>query len=191
MNEHLSNLYRPRNWAVFFSLAISLTGCGVTDYQQSSTLQTLKVSLTDTQWDGKTIPNGQQCRKYGGDGHSPTLTVDHIPQGTEALIIEFSDRSWSPMNHGGHGKLGIRLTPQQQQVIVPSIASETFELPDKNLFIFHAHRGGRGEPGAYLPPCSGGRGNEYFADVKAVRNVDIDKQTAELLGEASLYLGKY
>lgn len=186
-----SSLHRLISYLALLLLSSTLSGCGITTYQQDGNIQPLTVKLGETQWDGVHIPNGQQCRKFGGDGHSPALTISNIPKGTEAIIVEFSDRSWFPMNHGGHGKIGIQIKPEQQQITFPAVAGETFEVPDEHMFIFHDHRGDRGKPGAYLPPCSGGRGNNYFADVKAVRHLDIDKQTAELLGEGSVFLGEY
>lgn len=30
----------------------------------------LHLSFADTDWDGKVIPNGQQCREFGGNGAS-------------------------------------------------------------------------------------------------------------------------
>ncbi len=176
--------------AILIALAL-LGSCGTTDYTRPDTVSQLSVALSEKHWDGVRIPTGQQCIKFAGHGASPTLIVSNIPKGAEAIIVEFSDRSWFPMNHGGHGKLGIKVKPGQHKITIPSVPGETFNLPQQNLFIFQPHRGGRGKPGAYLPPCSGGRGNQYFADVKAVRKLEINNQTAELLAEGSLFLGSY
>jgi hypothetical protein len=170
---------------------LCLNSCGASDYSRANTVQPLLVKLSDKKWDGVRIPTGQQCKKFAGQGASPAINVSNIPGGTEAIIVEFSDRSWFPMNHGGHGKLGIRLEPGQQTIIIPSVPGETLTLPHDKLFIFHPHRGGRGKIGAYLPPCSGGRGNRYFADIKAVNKLNLEDKTARLLGEGSLFLGSY
>ncbi|MEJ2115542.1 MAG: hypothetical protein P8X88_05730 [Gammaproteobacteria bacterium] len=59
------------------------------------------VSFADATWDGTKIPRGQQCKKFGGNGSTPIFNVDNIPIGTNAVILEFSDRSFFLMNHGG------------------------------------------------------------------------------------------
>ncbi len=178
--------------SIFIMLCLLLmNSCGVSDYSQAESIRKLSANLSDSQWKGGLIPPGQQCKKFGGQGASPAITVANIPETAEAVIVEFSDRSWFPMNHGGHGKLGISLNPGQQTITIPSVPGESLVLPNERLFIFHAHRGGRGQPGAYLPPCSGGRGNQYFADIKAVRKLNLEQETAELLAEESLFLGSY
>ncbi|MEJ2115543.1 MAG: hypothetical protein P8X88_05735 [Gammaproteobacteria bacterium] len=59
------------------------------------------------------------------------------------------------------------------------------------VFIEEEHRGSRGEEGAYLPPCSGGRGNHYYAEVKAVFKDENNKSNSKLLGFGEIYLGEY
>lgn len=178
-------------FSLLLPLFLLLSACGVTAYHEAAQVSDLSIQLVEPGWSGKVIPDGQQCKKFGGNGHSPQLYISHIPGDAQAIIVEFSDRSWFPMNHGGHGKIGIVIKPGQTELRFPSVAGESFELPNNRMFIFHQHRGGRGEPGAYLPPCSGGRGNQYYADVKAVKQVDIDQQTAVLVGQGSIMLGTY
>lgn len=176
--------------ATLLPLAL-LAGCGTSSpYQASGPLGRLQIQLTDPAWDGRSIPPGQHCRWAGGHGSTPPLRIDGIPQGANALIVEFSDHSWFPMDHGGHGSIGIRLQPGQRSASLPVIAGESFQLP-AGLFLEHAHRGGRGEPGAYLPPCSGGRGNHYYATVRAVYKPQRPEETPRLLAEESIELGKY
>lgn len=182
---------RVLNYYLLFAVNLLLGGCGMSHYELADHIGALKLSLVDQQWDGVSIPAGQQCKKYGGMGASPAIAVTGIPDDAESIIVEFSDRSWFPMNHGGHGKLGLRLEPQQKRAVIPGVEGETFDLPNPLLFIYQAHRGGRGAPGAYLPPCSGGRGNRYFADVKAVKTGDDRTGELLLIAEGSIFLGQY
>ena len=89
----------------------------------------LSVSLADPAWDGKNVPVGQQCKKFGGEGSTPFLNVNQIPSGTNAIIMEYSDRTHRPMDCGGHGKFGYRILPGSSSVKVPSVAGHTFDLP--------------------------------------------------------------
>ena len=66
----------------------------------------LQVVFADSKWDGHKIPYNQQCLRDGGKGSTPTLTVRNIPSGANALIFEYSDATYAPMNYGGHGKIG-------------------------------------------------------------------------------------
>lgn len=172
-------------------LVVLLTGCApVSPYQASGPVPGLPVSFSDSRWDGVRVPDGQQCRWAGGDGSTPALQIEGIPEGANALIVEFSDRSWPPMNHGGHGSFGAWLAEDQHAISLPSLAAERFELPE-GLFVEHAHRGGRGEEGMYLPPCSGRRGNHYYATVRAVYKPLKPEEAARLLGQQQIELGEY
>jgi hypothetical protein len=149
----------------------------------------MSVSLANPEWDGIKIPTGQQCEKFGGKGTTPQLVVDKIPTETNAIVMEYSDRSYQPMDHGGHGKFGYRIQPSTSTVSIPSVAGHTFELP-KGFFLIKAQRAPTWDKaGAYLPPCSGGKGNEYYVTVKAVKEVNGGIQ--EVMGESEVILGKY
>lgn len=150
----------------------------------------LGVSFSDSKWNGKEIPAGQQCNKFGGNAGTAPLTVRNIPGGTNALIMEFSDRSYQPMNNGGHGKIGYSISANTQQTNIPSVPGHTFDLP-KDFFLISAHQGsGWDTAGAYMPPCSGGKGNLYTVNVKAVYDAPEGKES-QLLGEGKLTLGTY
>jgi hypothetical protein len=149
----------------------------------------LNVSLANPAWDGKKIPVGQQCDKFGGKGATPMLAIHPIPVGTNAIVMEYSDRSYQPMDHGGHGKFGYRIQSNISTVNIPSVSGHTFELP-KGFFLIEAQRAPTWDKaGAYLPPCSGGKGNEYYVTVKAVR--EVNGGIREVLREAKVVLGKY
>jgi len=150
----------------------------------------LEILFADSIWTGNKIPKGQQCNKFGGNAETPKLVVKNIPARTNALIMEFSDRSYQPMNSGGHGKIGYNITPGIQQVTIPSVPGHTFDLP-KGFFLVSAHKGSNWDKaGAYMPPCSGGKGYLYVVKVKAVYNAPKGKES-QLLGEAELTLGTY
>lgn len=150
----------------------------------------LGVSFADSSWSGKIIPNGQNCKHFGSNGSTPKLTVSNIPSGANAVIVEFSDRSYTPMDNGGHGKVGI-WTNGKSSITIPSVAGETKSVPN-NMFIEAHHLGThRGQAGAYLPPCSGGKGNTYYANVKAVYKAKNDKEESRLLGKGKIILGVY
>lgn len=150
----------------------------------------LTLSLSDPYWDGKKVPEGQQCLKFGGGGQTPRIEVKDIPKGTEALIFEYSDHNYRPNDHGGHGKIGYRLKePNTYSITVPSVEGHTFDLPS-GFFLVEKHRGkGWDKEGAYMPPCSGGNGHNYYVTVKAVS--DITKTSYRLLGESRLEMGVY
>lgn len=148
-----------------------------------------QVSLADTTWDGKTVPENQQCKRFGGHGKTPALLVEHIPTNSNAIVMEYSDKSYQAMDNGGHGKLGFHLSADTRTVNIPAVAGHTFELPE-NFYLMQAQQAPDwDQAGAYLPPCSGGKGNAYYVTVKAVRldNGKIQK----LLAETEIPLGLY
>lgn len=180
-----SGLYRA-------SMNGALVLAGICSIASGATAQELKASLADPAWSGDGIPEGQQCQRFGGtDPKSPTVRVENIPAGAEAIILEFSDRSFARMDEGGHGKIGYKLSGENKDAVtIPSIPGHTEELPD-GFFVAQVHRApGWDKAGAYLPPCSGGRGNDYFIDIKAVE-LEGDNEVEEILGETSVKMAKY
>ena len=150
----------------------------------------LQVSFADPQWDGLSVPVGQRCRWAGGNGSTPPLRVAGIPPGANALLVAFSDRSYFLMDHGGHGELGLWLHDAPTSVSIPAVAGESLALPD-GMFVERRHQGWlRGHGGAYLPPCSGGRGHHYYATLRAVYKA-ADGGESRLLGEGRIELGEY
>lgn len=145
----------------------------------------VNVELADEKWDGKLIPQGQQCQKFGGiEPATPRLLVTNIPAGTDALLFEYSDRDSERMNNGGHGKIQLALQGKTIQASVASVPGHSFEVP-KNFTMISAHAGpGWDKAGAYMPPCSGGKDHQYYVTVKAL---DGDKT----LESTVLELGKY
>jgi hypothetical protein len=178
--------------AVIMVALMAACGCGGGPvYRPFTILYDLKVSLTDPAWDGKTIPTGQQCPAFGGQGATPGLSVDNIPPAANVLILEFSNKSHITLDRGGHGRIGYRFTPGTQTIDLPPIPGNTFDLPEP-FFVIAAHRKPfQNKPGAYLPPCSGGEGNLYYLFVKAIRVPDSLEMPPEVLGQGKLFLGRY
>ena len=145
----------------------------------------LQVSFADSSWTGKKIPKGQHCEKFGGNGATPELKVSGIPKGTTAIFVEFNDASYQPLsNRGGHGIVGFEYTGGGESVL-PPVPGGTEETPAGTWIEKKNRATGAWKSPGYLPPCSGGRGNRYFAVVKAV---DTDKK---VLAKAKIKLGRY
>ncbi len=146
--------------------------------------EAMNVSFVDSKWDGMMVPKDQVCKWAGGNGSTPELKITNLPENTSKVIVSFSDKTYTPMDNGGHGEIGINVS-NQTEVIVPSVEGESKMMPN-NMFIRKEHKGlKRGKAGAYLPPCSGGKGNTYYATVKAVDS------NGEVLSTADIQLGKF
>ncbi len=144
----------------------------------------MMVSFISAGWDGKTVPKGQQCNRFGGKAGTPELNVSMIPAGTTTLVMEYSDQDYRDMDNGGHGKIGYTLKKGQQEVTVPSVPGHTFDLPT-SFFKVAAHAApGWDTAGAYMPPCSGGKRHRYYVTVKAMANKKV-------LAKSRLDMGKY
>jgi hypothetical protein len=162
------------------------------EYKPVASLAKLEISFADAEWDGKTVPMGQQCQRFGGSNPStPRLIVKNIPAGTNAIIMEYSDRDWPPMDEGGHGKIGYRIPEGTTEIVMPSVPGHTFDLPE-GFFLVAAHQGSSWDKaGAYMPPCSGGMGNRYYVTVKAGFKASPESKEFKMLGQAVLELGKF
>lgn len=145
----------------------------------------LQVSFADSSWTGKKVPKGQHCSKFGGNGATPRLNVSGIPQGTSAILVEFNDASYQPLSsRGGHGIVGFEYAGDGEAVL-QSVPGGTKETPVGTWIEKKNRATGAWKSPGYLPPCSGGRGNRYFAVVKAV---DTD---GNVLAKAKIKLGRY
>jgi hypothetical protein len=155
-------------------------------------VQDVQLALADSDWDGVKVPAGQQCQRFGGENPStPRIQVGDVPEGADAIILEFSDRSYPPMDDGGHGMVGFQISPGTREVVVPSIPGHTFDLPE-GFFLIQEHQAPSFDTaGAYMPPCSGGRGNTYYVTVKAVTLHSLEDLSYTLLAQAILEMGKY
>ncbi|MBW1642603.1 MAG: hypothetical protein JRI53_01065 [Deltaproteobacteria bacterium] len=151
-----------------------------------------KATFADAAWDGKTVPKGRQCKRFDGkDPSTPKLMVVGIPADANAIVMEYSDRSYPPMDNGGHGKIGYTIPEGTKEITIPPVPGHSFELPEK-FFIVAPHQApGWDEAGAYMPPCSGGNGNKYYVTIKAVvfdeGKTDSFKDIAQVVLEMGIY----
>ena len=177
---------------ILILLVLTLFDCVVLCASDTASNATpLQVSFADANWDGKKIPKGQQCKRFGGNGSTPRLTIKNIPPEASAIILEYSDRDNGLMDNGGHGKIGYKIQPGTNEVTISSVPGHTFTLPE-GFYLVAAH----GNPswdtaGAYMPPCSGGQGNLYYVTIKAVIQPTSKDEKAKVLGTAELNLGRY
>ncbi|MCG7492644.1 hypothetical protein [Thalassobius sp. Cn5-15] len=118
-------------------------------------------------WDGKKVPAGQQCTLFGGKGKTPPMAVSGLPTGTTWVIVEYNDRDYRPLSKdGGHGVIGYPVKGSNADLYaVPGLVGK---LPGKAKVISAARGTGKYKSEGYMPPCSGGKRNRYFAIVKAV-----------------------
>lgn len=146
----------------------------------------MEVSFADAAWDGKKVPAGQQCQKFGGkNSASPKYKISKIPAGATQLVFEYSDRDYTPMDNGGHGIVAYKLSDKVTDLEVPPLAGHTFDLPAPFISVKAHQAPGWDKAGAYMPPCSGGKGNSYYVTVKAV---GADKA---VLAKQVLEMGKF
>lgn len=135
-------------------------------------------------WDGKNVPQGQNCKLDGGNGKTPPIKVTGLPAGTRWVVVEFNDKSYSPLSrNGGHGKIGFPVSGSA--ATLPAVPGMTAKLPGGAVVVTKARSTGRYASPGYLPPCSGGKGNRYTADVKAL------DANSKVLEQVSIDIGRY
>lgn len=160
--------------------ALALAGCAST-YNTAP----LDATFVSSEWDGVTIPAGQQCQKFGGDNPAtPELMISHIPSGSDAIVLAYSDRDSERMNNGGHGIIKYDLNAIEGMAKIPSVPGHSYILP-ADFTLIAEHKGPNWDKaGAYMPPCSGGKDHEYYITIKTMQG---DQITAEKVIE----MGKY
>ena len=135
-------------------------------------------------WDGQRVPTGQQCRLFGGRGATPPMEVAGIPAGTAWIVVAFNDRDFAPLSTcGGHGTIGF--PARGTKMTLPAVPGMTAQLPGGAVVVAAARSTGDYASPRYLPPCSGGRGNRYFAEVSAMDRAN------KVLATARVELGRY
>ncbi|MSP21360.1 MAG: hypothetical protein EXQ93_07600 [Alphaproteobacteria bacterium] len=140
-------------------------------------------------WDGKVIPPGQQCKRFGGSGSVPRIAVEGYHSGAQVIVLAFNDETYGPMNDGGHGIVGFRINGRI--ATVGGFPGETLEgFSQGNFLVADNRSGGFGGPG-YLPPCSGGQGNLYSVTVMAATWADTSPPSYTVLNQARVELGRY
>ena len=178
------------NKVAFLAGTVFLAGCVSSPYKPVEKLAVLDIAFADAQWDGKIVPKSGICQPFEGKGDTPPLKISGIPAGANAIVVEYSDRSFAPMDNGGHGILRYSITKGSAEVMLPATPGLTDKMP-AGVVIEADNRGQRNIAPGYRGPCSGGRGNSYEAVVKAVYKGADDKEQSLLLGEGRFVLGKY
>ncbi len=169
---------------------IIFSSCSSGKYIPADDVVKLEVKFADSRWNGEVIPPGEGCKRCGEYGSTPELIISNVPSNTNAIIMEYCDRSYQLINNGGHGIIGYRVNKPSKEITIPSVPGHTFDLPE-NFFLVHEHiKAGMDKAGAYLPPCSCRGGNIYFVKIKAVYQASSENETSLLLGEYELILGK-
>lgn len=165
---------------------------GALDYQPVAQQAELKASFADPAWDGKMVPKGSQCQRFGGKmPMSPAIKVSGIPQGADVIVLEYSDQSYAPMDNGGHGQIGYHIPSGAASVTLPAVPGHSYELP-QGVFIIQEHQApGWDKAGAYMPPCSGGMGNWYYLTIKALAFDKANPGGSKQLGSVRLEMGEY
>jgi len=143
----------------------------------------MKVQLM-APWDGKTVPPGQHCTLHGGNGSTPLMQITGLPAGTALVVVEYNDKSYKPLSrNGGHGTLGYPV--KGSSATLAPVPGLTAKLPGGVRVIRRAKSTGAYASAGYLPPCSGGRGNRYTADVLAVG------ADGKVIEKTTVTLGRY
>ncbi|WP_296240097.1 MULTISPECIES: hypothetical protein [unclassified Psychrobacter] len=145
----------------------------------------MDVKFNDAAWNGKKIPEGQQCLNYDGKNPAtPSMTVSNIPMGAESLVFVYSDVSNKRMQHGGHGIVEFNLPEGATSAEIPRVFGHTYEVP-VGIEMIAEYRSRAGEAGgAYKPPCSGGKNHLYTVDVQAWQGDSV-------LAETTVKMGRY
>ena len=179
-----------KHYRLFLAICLVLfTSC--TSVSAADPAGKMQANFADAKWDGKTIPYAQQCARDNGKGATPPLIIKNIPAETTALIFEYSDRSYTPMDNGGHGKIGYTIAAGTSEANIPSVPGHTFSLPEGFFLVAAQTNPSWDKAGAYLPPCSGGRGNYYYVTIKAVAQSADKSQKYRVLATTKLELGRY
>lgn len=144
----------------------------------------LDVSFVDDKWDGETIPEGQQCQKFDGvNPGTPRLNLSNIPVGSDSVVLAYSDRNSKKMNNGGHGIMEYTLPKGASSVQLPTEFGHTYEMT-QGFKMIAEHRGaGWDRAGAYMPPCSGGKGNAYYVTIQTYAGSQVTAETVVELGK--------
>lgn len=176
--------------SVVLAIMLGLSGC-VGGYEPVKNMAKLDAKFADSKWDGKKIPSNQVC--FADTAATPPLTISNLPEGTNAIIMEVNDESYSPLSSGGgHGQIGFWIEEGKSTVTLPAVPGHATKNLPKNTFIERASRSkGRYATQGYLPPCSGGRNHMYSAKIKAVYKAKSDNETSKLLGETYIQFGRY
>jgi phosphatidylethanolamine-binding protein (PEBP) family uncharacterized protein len=152
-------------------------------YKSAENVAELTVSFIDQKWDGRNVPKNGQCRNCGGEGLSPPLLVKNIPENTDALIVEFNDKTMPTF----HGAIRFQVS-EKAEFAIPSVQEQTFDLP-QGAEMESEHDAPIGIPGAYMAPCGCGYRNKYVATIVAIKYEKSGQKL--LLGKGKIKLGRF
>lgn len=112
------------------------------------------------------------------------MKANGLPKGTVWVYVEYNDKDYAPLStKGGHGIIGYPVSGSSVELYsVPGLKAS---LPGKAKVIKKARGTGKYASGGYMPPCSGGKGNRYFADVKAINS------KGKVLEKKRVQIGRY
>lgn len=179
--------------SILSGLAMAIVALAVpTLIASAASAAELTVAFADPAWTGDRIPEGQHCKKFGGNGATPPLIVSGIPAGANAIVVEFNDKSFSKLSSGGgHGKIGFLIPDGATEATLIAVPGGTDDLPEGTWLVKKNRATGGWRSKGYLPPCSGGKRNTYAADVIAVIIDPASMEVQEELAETTIRLGKY
>ena len=173
-----------KNYALIFCLTVFFVGL------DNVNANDLTVEFADSVWDGIVIPEGQHCKKFGGKGSTPPLTVYNVPVEANAIVVEFNGLGYQPLSKkGGHGKIGFEIEIGAGTAQLPAVPGGTKKMPDGVWLVKKNRATGAWRSPGYLPPCSGGKGSTYVADVLAVEKTS--KKKYKVLSKARIVMGSY
>lgn len=182
---------RASTWLLMGMTVLVVSACDTAGGYKpvSDRLAQLSVSFAGGGWTGQALPPGQHCSRWGGQGATPPLRIEGIPAGANAIIVEFNDLDYAPLaTDGGHGKIGFWHTGGTSTTL-PAVPGGTDAVPAGSFV--EARARGPNATGGYQPPCSGGRGNIYAADVKAVYKARKEGEENRLFATGHIRLGRY
>jgi len=130
----------------------------------------LKAIFLDAKWDGKKIPDDQQCITQGGVNPStPKIKVTGIPSGAKSILMTITDYNYG--SAGLHGVFRFKVADGATEMVLPAIAETAKNFPS-GVEIEKYESGGMSQEGNYLPPCSDRRSHMYASEIQVVDSDD-------------------
>lgn len=165
---------------------VKILGCSL--LYISSHSSAMEATIEGNSWNGKIIPKGQQCNRFGGDATTPPITIKNLPKDANFIVMSYNDINAASMNNGGHGILGYAVNQSKGSINIPKVPGHTFDLP-RGFNSIQPHLAPNWDTaGSYMPPCSGGGGHNYTVKIEAFA---INQQEIKLLDTSIISLGKY
>jgi|GEM_PF-6802551 len=146
-----------------------------------------QVVFSDTSlWDGKKLPLDQKC-KASGECKTPELLLKNIPDGEDAVIIEY----WYKIQRGDTVKfyvIGFNLKNNLNEVIIPCI-NEKSKLPEDFFYISEINNlcWKKVEEIENLGPCH--TIEKYYMILKIVKYSNREKNKYKVIKTANFNIG--